>query len=91
MAEYERSATVRAPADALFAFLSDVRNLPRYFSRMVAAGPGRGAEVQTEAVLPDGTQVAGRAPGGERRGHQALLALRKAYRSAAFSGVFQRR
>ncbi|MER5673632.1 WhiB family transcriptional regulator [Pseudonocardia alni] len=59
MADFHASTTVNADAAALFAFLSDIRNLPRYFSRMTAARPGDGNEVHTEAQTPDGTRVEG--------------------------------
>lgn len=59
MADFQATTTVNADAGALFEFLSDVRNLPRYFSRMSSARPGDGNEVHTEARLPDGTAVEG--------------------------------
>jgi len=43
MPDYQRSAKVKASADALFDYLSDIRNLPKYFNRMTSArsaGPG---------------------------------------------------
>ena len=61
MADFQGTTTVDAPDDVLFAFLSDVRNLPRYFARMTSAEPGRGDEVLTTATMPDGTTVEGRA------------------------------
>lgn len=51
MNDYERTATVNASADALFAYLSDVDNLPDYFERMTAAEPGEGEEVHTKARI----------------------------------------
>ena len=45
MSDYERSTTVEAEADALFDYLSDVGNLPRYFSRMTEAEPAGGEAV----------------------------------------------
>jgi uncharacterized membrane protein len=37
MSDYTHSTTVRRPADDIFAFLSDVSNLPRYFEAMESA------------------------------------------------------
>ena len=37
MPDYQRSAMVKASADALFDYLSDIRNLPKYFDRMTSA------------------------------------------------------
>jgi hypothetical protein len=51
MADYERAQTVEAPAGALFEFLSDVGNLPRYFERMTAAEPAGGEAVRVRAEI----------------------------------------
>jgi hypothetical protein len=51
MADYERSQTVEAPAGALFEFLADVGNLPRYFEQMTAAEPAGGEAVRVTAVV----------------------------------------
>ena len=51
--------TVFVPPAALFDYLSDVGNLPRYFSRMTSAQPGQGEEVRTTAKMPDGTEAQG--------------------------------
>ena len=59
MADFSGTTTVHAPEKALFDFLSDVRNLPRYFARMTSAEPGEGNEVHTTATLDDGTKVEG--------------------------------
>lgn len=59
MADFTGTTTVEASETALFDFLSDVGNLPRYFARMTSASPGQGEEVHTTATLPDGTQVEG--------------------------------
>ena len=59
MADFTGTTTVDASAEALFAFLADVGNLPRYFARMTSAERGRGDEVHTTASLPDGTKVEG--------------------------------
>jgi len=61
MADFTGTTTVAAADDVLFAFLSDVQNLPKYFARMTSAEPGEGDEVRTTAALPDGSQVEGRA------------------------------
>jgi uncharacterized protein YndB with AHSA1/START domain len=46
MGDFQASTTVDADANALFDYLSQVSNLPRYFARMTSAEPGDGAEVQ---------------------------------------------
>ena len=61
MADFQGTTTVDAADDVLFAFLSDVHNLPKYFARMTSAEPGEGNEVHTTAALPDGSQVEGTA------------------------------
>lgn len=61
MAQHERSLSVGAPASALFDYLSEVSNLPKYFTRMLTAEPGDGEAVQTSARMPDGTVVEGEA------------------------------
>lgn len=60
MADYRSDTTVAADAGAVFDFLSDVRNLPRYFERMTSAVPGDGDEVEVSADLGD-RQVVGQA------------------------------
>ncbi len=59
MADFTGTTTVDAPQEALFDFLSDVSNLPRYFARMTSAERGNGEEVHTTAQMPDGTTVEG--------------------------------
>jgi uncharacterized membrane protein len=61
MADFSGTTQVNASAQALFDYLSDVSNLPRYFARMTSAQPGQGQEVHTTATLPDGQQVEGNA------------------------------
>lgn len=61
MADYEGRTTVAAREDALFAYLSDVENLPGYFARMKEAHRTGREEVHTEAQMPDGQTVAGEA------------------------------
>lgn len=59
MGDYERSTTVDLPAERVFAFLSDVENLPRYFDRMTQAHPAGGESVEVEAKLPPGAAADG--------------------------------
>jgi uncharacterized membrane protein len=61
MGEFEKSGSVHAPASQLFDFLSDVRNLPRYFARMTSAEPAAGEAVRVEAVVPGGQHQEGEA------------------------------
>lgn len=59
MADFSDTTTVSAKPDAVFAYLSDMGNLPRYFARMTSAERGDGEEVRTTASLPDGREVQG--------------------------------
>lgn len=59
MADFTGTTTVSVPTTPLFDYLSDVGNLPKYFSRMTSARPGQGEEVKTTAKMPDGTEVQG--------------------------------
>lgn len=59
MANFTDTTTVSASPPAVFNYLSDVANLPRYFSRLTSAEPGPGEQVHTTAKLPDGKQVSG--------------------------------
>jgi uncharacterized membrane protein len=61
MADFSSTTTVDASPDDLFAFLSDIGNLPRYFARMTSAESTGGNAVHTTAELPDGSQVEGEA------------------------------
>lgn len=61
MAQHERSTSIDAPASALFDYLSEVGNLPKYFTRMISAAPADGEAVHTSARMPDGTVVEGEA------------------------------
>jgi hypothetical protein len=54
MGDYQHSAEVSAPAGQLFGYLSDVRNLPRYFAAMTSAEPAGDQAVHVAATL-DGT------------------------------------
>ncbi|MEV4601840.1 SRPBCC family protein [Amycolatopsis sp. NPDC049253] len=51
MTDYRHSATVELPADELFAYLREPRNLPHYFSQMQAARPEGGDTVHVEAEV----------------------------------------
>jgi uncharacterized membrane protein len=51
MGDYQHSVTVKAPAARLFAYLSDVRNLPRYFTAMTSAEPAGDQAVKVTANL----------------------------------------
>jgi uncharacterized membrane protein len=55
MADYEARTELGADADEVFHYLSDVANLPRYFTRMTSAEPGDGEEVHVTADLGDRT------------------------------------
>lgn len=59
MGDFTDSTTVDVPPQALFDYLSEVKNLPKYFARMTSARPGDGEEVHTTARMPDGTEVEG--------------------------------
>ncbi len=59
MADFTDTTTVSAAPAAVFDYLSEVGNLPRYFARMTSAERGDGEEVRTTASLPDGRQVQG--------------------------------
>lgn len=60
MGDYEKSQDVAAPAQQLFAYLSDVRNLPKYMNSMTSAEPAEGEAVHTTAEV-DGQAVEGEA------------------------------
>jgi hypothetical protein len=63
MAHYEKSIDVNVPPGRLFAYLSDVRNLPRYLPQMTSAEPADGGDTVhvTARIDPDGS-----GPEGER-------------------------
>lgn len=48
MSTYEHSTTVQASPDAVFAFVSDVNNLPRYLPTVHSAKPQSGERVHVE-------------------------------------------
>ena len=54
MSEIERSVTIAAAPDEVFAFVSDVRRLPDYMDHMTAARPERGDVVHVEAEVVAG-------------------------------------
>lgn len=60
MGDYEQSTTVTTDPEALFAYLSDVSNLPDYFAAMKSAEPADGDAVHTVAEV-DGTEREGEA------------------------------
>ena len=51
MGDYEKSQDVGAPAGQLFGYLSDIRNLPRYFTAMTRAEPAGQDAVRVAADL----------------------------------------
>jgi len=51
MPDYQQTAKVAAPADALFNYLSNVQNLPKYFSRMTSAENAGHGEVHVAANI----------------------------------------
>lgn len=62
MADYVATAHVHSSADALFAYLSDVGNLPEYFNRMTSAhSVEQGEAVEVTAKIPGGREVEGEA------------------------------
>jgi carbon monoxide dehydrogenase subunit G len=65
MADYERSQTVDAKADDVFGYLSDVGNLPRYFSRMTDAEATDGDAVRVTAQIDAGSDGAAGGESGE--------------------------
>ena len=48
MAEYEHAATVQAPADQVFEFVSNVRNMPKYLPTVQSATPDGAERVAVE-------------------------------------------
>ncbi len=51
MTTYTHAAEADLPADTLFSFLADPRNLPRYFPQMTEAEPTGGETVHVEAEV----------------------------------------
>ena len=60
MGDYSGSTEVGAPAGLLFGYLSDIRNLPRYFTAMTSAEPAGQDAVRVAADL-NGTTREGEA------------------------------
>ncbi len=61
MADFSGTTTVAVDPDALYAYLSEVGNLPEYFARLTSAERTGGEEVRTTATLEDGRTVEGTA------------------------------
>ncbi|WP_414938255.1 SRPBCC family protein [Amycolatopsis sp. cmx-11-51] len=54
MGDYQKSITVDVTPARLFAYLSDVRNLPKYMPRLTSAEPTDGNKVEVTAqISPD--------------------------------------
>ncbi|HYQ67650.1 SRPBCC family protein [Actinophytocola sp.] len=51
MTTYTYAADADVPADVLFAYLADPRNMPRFVPRMTSAEPGDGETVHVEAEV----------------------------------------
>lgn len=58
MGDYQHSVEVSAPAGQLFGYLSDVRNLPRYFNAMTSAEPAGDQAVHVAAKVNGTTEEA---------------------------------
>ncbi len=74
MGDYQRTANVKASPDALFNYLSDIRNLPKYFSSMTSA----------EAAGPNEVSVTAKVHGEEKKG-KAEFHVDKAARKIRWS------
>ena len=53
--EFEQSITVAAPADAIFNFLADVKNVPQYLPTVKSAQPQQGERIRTQGQAGDHT------------------------------------
>ena len=53
MPQYQRSLTIDADPDELFDYLSQIENLPKYFSRMTEAHSATGDQVHVTARVPE--------------------------------------
>lgn len=51
--EFEQSITVAAPANRIFDFLSDVRNVPQYLPTVRSAQPQQGERIRTQGQSGD--------------------------------------
>lgn len=60
MADFEQSTTLSKDPQTVFAYLSDVGNLPRYFDKMTSAHAADGEAVHTTADV-NGDEVSGEA------------------------------
>ena len=60
MSDYQRSAKVKASPDALFDYLSEIGNLPKYFNTMTSAEKSGPNEVHVTANV-HGKEEAGKA------------------------------
>lgn len=60
MGDYQTDADVNAPAEALYDYLADVGNLPKYFDGMVSAEPAGDEAVHVVARV-EGTEREGEA------------------------------
>ena len=58
MGDYSGTADVGAPAGQLFDYLSEITNLPRYFTAMTSAEPVGQDEVHMVADVDDVTREA---------------------------------
>jgi uncharacterized membrane protein len=61
MGDFQASMTINVSEQALFDYLSQIANLPKYFARVTEAEPADGDAVRTAARLPDGQEVRGEA------------------------------
>ena len=59
MKEYEQIMPIYAPADEVFAFLSEVRNLPHYLPPITHAEPEEGDRVRLRGRSPEGETFEG--------------------------------
>jgi uncharacterized membrane protein len=51
--DFEQSITVAAPADRIFAFLADVKNVPQYLPTVKNAQPQQGDRIRTQGQSGD--------------------------------------
>ncbi|MBD2100144.1 SRPBCC family protein [Leptolyngbya sp. FACHB-261] len=51
--EFEQSITVNAAADSIFAFISDVKNVPQYLPTIKNAQPQEGERIRTQGQVGD--------------------------------------
>lgn len=51
--EFEQSITVAAPADDIFDFVSDVKNVPQYLPTVKNAQPQQGERIRTQGQVGD--------------------------------------